>query len=133
RKVELTQPEAEADRADDDRDRRHQRRGEHHAAPVADAQVLAEEMRGVRPDAERRGMEHRELAGVAEDEIEAHREHPLEESEYQDGEDEIALRRERQREERSRDERRAGEALHRRPAKRPAGLKSKISTRNTSP
>ena len=95
--------------------------------------MLHEEMRRVRRDAERRGMEHRELAGVAEDQVKAHRDHSLEESEHEDGEHEVATRGERQRRQQRGDDERAGEALHRRPAKSPAGLKSSITTRKTSP
>src|SRR5579862_733040 len=125
--IELAQLEPEADRADRDRDQRDEQHADQRAHPERNAQVNHRQVRRVRGEAERGRMEQRELPGEAEDQVEADRENADEVREDQDREHHVVVDSERH------EEQRYGEQKLHRGAKSPAGRKSRISTRNTSP
>src|SRR6202790_5896285 len=78
-------------------------------------------------------MEHRQLAGEPEDEVEAAREHGKQVREYEDGKREIAMNHERQRDDRHARDQELRHGPHFLPAKRPAGLNNRIATRKMRP
>ena len=91
------------------------------------------EVGGIGRYAEGRGMEHGQLPGVAEDQVETHRQHPEQEGEHQDGQGEIAFHDERQQCQCNRRQQQARAGAHLRPANRPAGLNSRMATRKMRP
>jgi hypothetical protein len=76
-------------------------------------------------------MEHGQLAGEAEDEIEGDGENAVDEREDEDGQQEIALDEDRQRVERPPEQEMAGDAYS--SPNRPTGLNSRIATSTASP
>src|SRR5262250_476697 len=129
REVEGLQPELEADASHRHRedDRRHRRR--HRGDPEGQLVVGGEEIGHVGGDAEHRGMEHGELAGEAEDQIEGDGEDAVDEREDEDGEEEVAAHEE-------------GEGVEHAPQdhlddhsspKRPEGRKRRMATRTARP
>src|SRR5690349_8960918 len=132
--VRPAQPEAEpADRqAGEERDEA----ARQHAEPRRDAVVHLEEARGIRPQAEERGMPERELLGVAAKQVPRRADEREEQDADQDVERERALHHERQHGDEHHDDRRDGAApaaeAHQlaRPAARPLGRSASVARSN---
>src|SRR6185312_2786330 len=129
REIQFPQLEAKADRADHDRDQRDEHDADKGAEPERDSPVRHRQIRRVRGQAERGGVEQRQLAGEAEDEVEADGEDAEDEREDQDRQDDVAVHDGRHEKQRYPEQ----QQFHRLAAKSPAGLSSRISTRKTRP
>src|SRR6185312_9225285 len=128
-KVEFLQPELEAYPTDQDRDHDDDQRRHEVAQPERNAKSPHREQRDVAADAEGGGMEHGQLPGAPEHDVESDRQNAQHEGEDEDGQDHIASHQQRQQVERNQEQQR----LHFWLPNRPAGRNNRIATRNTSP
>src|SRR5215510_3764074 len=129
REVEGLEPELEADAPHHHREHHRGDGRGHRGHPERQLVVGGEEIGHVGGDAEHRGMEHGELAGEAEDQVESDGEDAVDEREDEDGEEEVAAHEERKGVEDAPQQRLRDHSS----PKRPEGRKRRMATSTARP